>query len=349
MKLILLKNADIYTPEHKGIGDILSCGAYILKVGKVDEKALAKTDLEIDIVDVRKNIVTPGFIDPHAHLLGGSGENGGFSSQTPEIALTEIIQGGVTTIVGTLGVDTTMKTMAGLLAKVKGLNDEGMSSYLYTGGYSMPPDTIMDNAKNDIMFIDEVIGTGEIAIADERSEEPSPEDLSKVVTQSYVGGMLAGKAGIAHFHVGEGKRRLACLRDLIEHTPDTRCEWLYPTHIERTEKLMMEAIAFTKKGSFVDIDVSEGELAKKLGQYRKHGGNLNKLTVSSDASINSPQNIIREIRNCIFNHRYNLETLLPLVTKNTAEVLKFKKKGQIEVDFEPSYVVFEKNPWKSSM
>ena len=35
------------------------------------------------IVDVDGAWVIPGFIDPHIHLLGGSGE-GGFAKQTPE-------------------------------------------------------------------------------------------------------------------------------------------------------------------------------------------------------------------------------------------------------------------------
>ena len=66
--------------------------------------------------------MVPGLIDPHIHLLGGSGETG-FSTQTPEFFISEIVRFGVTTVVGTLGVDTTMKTMAGLLAKVKALTE----------------------------------------------------------------------------------------------------------------------------------------------------------------------------------------------------------------------------------
>ena len=61
-----------------------------------------------------------------------------FATQTPEIHLTEIVRAGITTVVGTLGVDNTMKTMAGLLAKVKALKEEGLSAYLWSGGYSVP-------------------------------------------------------------------------------------------------------------------------------------------------------------------------------------------------------------------
>ena len=342
MKLILLTNADLYSPKHEGKADLLSCGTYILKIGKIDQKALAQTKLEIKVVDVKGNFLIPGIIDPHEHLLGGSGENGGFSSQTPEIALSEIVQGGITTVVGTLGADTKMKTMPGLLAKVKGMNDEGLSAYLYTGGYTVPPTTIMASEKEDIMFIDEVIGTGEIAIADERSDEPKAEKLARIAVDTHMGGMLANKAGVTHFHVGEGRRRLSCIKELMDFAPEIKYEWLYPTHIERSEKLIEEAIQLTKRGSHVDMDVSEGGLAKALATYNKHNGSLKKLTISSDASKKSPKKILKELRDCIFHHRFKLETLLPLVTSNTADVLKFEKKGRILVDMEPSYVVLDK-------
>jgi beta-aspartyl-dipeptidase (metallo-type) len=54
------------------------------------------------VIDATDCIVTPGFIDPHQHLLGGSGEKG-FASQTPEIYPSEIVSAGITTVVGLLG------------------------------------------------------------------------------------------------------------------------------------------------------------------------------------------------------------------------------------------------------
>ena len=76
--------------------------------------------------------------------------------------VSEIARAGVTTVVGTLGVDTTMKTLPGLLARVKALKEEGLSSWFWTGGYNIPPVTITGSARNDMLFIDECVGYGEV-------------------------------------------------------------------------------------------------------------------------------------------------------------------------------------------
>src|SRR5688572_23135680 len=94
---------------------------------------------------------------------------------------------------------------------------------------------------------------------------------------------------------------------------------------------MRDAIALTKRGSFVDIDVQEEDLARWLAFYVEHGGDLTKLTVSSDASMKGPQTLFEQIRNCARGHRLPLPELLALVTRNTAEVLKLGQKGRLEV------------------
>ena len=110
--LILLENGDVYAPERLGRTSVLLADSKIGKVGEVNARALRELGVEHEVVDVRGCIVAPGLIDPHQHLLGGSGEKG-FSSQTPEFFISEIVRYGITTVVGALGVDTTMKTMAG--------------------------------------------------------------------------------------------------------------------------------------------------------------------------------------------------------------------------------------------
>jgi beta-aspartyl-dipeptidase (metallo-type) len=327
--LTLIENGEIYSPEPLGKISILLGAGKIFKIGAINRKAIESLDIELDVIDATDCVVTPGFIDPHDHLLGGSGEKG-FASQTPEIYPSELVSAGITTVVGLLGVDTTMKTMAGLLAKAKALKEEGMSAYLWTGGYDVPPTNIIGTPRNDIMFIEEVIGSGEIAISDERSTDHVPQQLAKLVIDTHNGGMLAKKAGVTHFHVGHGEERLKPLTNLLDEFDVIKPEWLYPTHITRSEELMREAIDLAKRGSFVDIDTVDEDLPKWFKFYLDNGGLPEKLTVSTDASITSPQNLLEQIRACVIKHKFPLEQVLACVTANTAQVLQFANKGKLE-------------------
>lgn len=326
--LTLIENGEIYAPEHLGKNSVLLGAGKIFKIGAINRQTIESLHIGLDVIDATDCVVTPGFIDPHDHLLGGSGEKG-FASQTPEIYPSELVQAGITTFVGLLGVDTTMKTMAGLLAKAKALKEEGMSAYLWTGGYDVPPTTITDSARNDVMFIEEVIGSGEIAISDERSTDHVPHQLAKLVIDTHNGGMLAKKAGVTHFHVGKGEERLKPLTNLLDQFNVIKPEWLYPTHITRSQELMLEAIELAKRGSFVDIDTVDEELPEWFKFYLDNGGLPEKLTVSTDASITSPHNLLTQIRACVLEHKFPLEQILPCVTLNTAKVLQLEEKGKL--------------------
>lgn len=341
--LTLIENGDVYGPDPLGTCSILLVNDRIVKVGEIDRRAVEAVGVgvDLDVIDAGGCIVAPGLIDPHEHLLGGSGEEG-FSTQTPEISATEIVGAGITTVVGCLGVDITMKTMAGLLADAKGLKEEGLSAYIWSGGYDVPPTTISSSLRNDIMFIEEVIGAGEIAISDERSPDHNPLDLARLVIDTHNGGMLAKKAGVTHFHVGKGEQRLKPLTDLLEQFKVIKPEWLYPTHITRSEELMLEAIGLAERGSFVDIDTVDKDLPKWLRFYRDNGGDMHKLTVSSDASITSPRNLFEQIRLCLKESDLLLEQVLRLVSANTAHVLKLPSKGTIAPGKDADLIILDR-------
>ena len=338
---LLIENGDLYAPEGLGRQSLLIAQDRIAQIGSIQRTSLLQTGLPLELIDASECIVTPGFIDPHEHLLGGSGEQG-WRSQTPEISMHEIAGAGITTVVGCLGVDTTTKTMPGLLAKAKALNEEGLSAFIYSGGYDVPPRTLTGSIRSDMLLVPEVIGAGEVAIADKRSTEPTDHELARLCRDTYVGGLLTRKAGVVHVHVGEGTRRLEALRTLLDEY-DIEPQQLYPTHVERDESLMREAIGLSQRGVTVDIDTVERDLPKWLRFYRDNHGDLTRLTVSSDAAINSPRSLYEQVRSCVVEHGFNLQQVLPIVTSNTARTLKLDCKGRLEVGRDADVLVLRKD------
>jgi beta-aspartyl-dipeptidase (metallo-type) len=327
--LTLIENGEVYAPEPLGKRSVLLVDGRIGKVGDVDRRALETLGVEYRVVDAEGCVIAPGLIDPHSHLLGGSGEEG-LSTQTPMITISEIVPYGITTVVGVLGVDTTMKTMAGLLARVKGLEEEGLSARMWTGGYNVPPTTVMRSIREDMLFIDETIGAGEVAIADKRGLCPTPPELAKLVLDTHVGGLLSGKAGVTHFHVGEHPQRLSRLRELVEGDWAVEPDMLYPTHVERSPELMDEAIDLVKRGAHADVDVVEEDLHRWVRYWLDHGGDPRRLTISSDSGASATRLLYEQLCNCVVEHRLPLELMLSLATENTARVLKLRGKGRLE-------------------
>lgn len=339
----LIENGEIYGPMPQGRASVLLIEDRIAKIGEVNRASVEALGLELAVIDASGCVVTPGFIDPHEHLLGGSGE-AGFSTQTPEIWLSEIVSAGITTVVGCIGVDTTTKTLPGLLAKVKGLREEGITAHMWTGGYDVPPTSLTGSVREDILFVEEIIGIGEVAISDVRATDTSLEQVARVVKDSYIGGLLSGKSGVTHFHVGEGKHRLAPLRQLLdEERFEIEAAWLYPTHVERSEALMDEAIDLTRRGGTIDVDIAEEDLAKWVSYYLEHGGDPGRITASSDAGIPSPHMLYEQICQCVVVHKVPLELALALVTANTARVLKLARKGTLAPGNDADVLILERN------
>lgn len=339
--LTLIENGEIYGPEPLGRGDVLLFGDRIARTGEIDRRAVEGLGMELAVIDATGCLVTPGLIDPHEHLLGGSGEQG-FATQTPEIFLGELIRAGITTVVGCLGVDTTTKTMPGLLARARALHEEGLTAFVYTGGYNVPPTTLTGSVRTDILFVEEVIGAGEIAISDVRATEPDVEGLARLVTEASIGGMLSKKAGVTHFHVGDGRRRLEPPRRLLDEH-EVEAAWLYPTHVERSRALMEEAVELTRRGVTIDVDTVEEDLAQWLRFYLDRSGDATRLTASSDASINSPGTLYNQVCDCVVNGGFALEVVLPLVTSNTARVLKLDRKGRLAAGKDADVLVLRKD------
>jgi beta-aspartyl-dipeptidase (metallo-type) len=339
---LIIENGEVWGPEPQGVRTVFAWEGRIQSLAtESPQRLLDELGIPFDSVDARGCLILPGMVDPHEHLIGGSGEHG-FASQTPEITLPELVLGGVTTVVGCLGVDTITRTMPALLARAKGFNEEGLSAYIYSGGYDVPPRTLTGSLRGDLLLVPEVIGAGEIAISDRRSSQPRIDELAKVVNDAYVGGILSGKSGVTHIHVGDGRAMLGPLRTLLADY-DVRPESLYPTHIERHRALMEEGIELTRAGVTIDLDTEDRDLAKWLMLYFERDGHPDRITASSDAAIFSPATLYEQVRACVLEFGLPLERVLPVVTRNPARVLGLLRKGKIQAGMDADLLVVRAN------
>ncbi|GAA1873811.1 beta-aspartyl-peptidase [Brevibacterium marinum] len=337
----LVRGAEICAPERLGQQDILIEGQQIAHIGDISAEAVRNLP-DAHVVDARGLTATPGFIDPHVHIAGGGGE-GGYANRTPEIRVGDIVAAGVTTVIGCLGTDGVTRSHADLLAKARGLEAEGVSTFIYTGSYQVPARTLTGSVVDDLVLIDKVIGVGEVAISDRRSFQPTVEALADLVSQSHVGGLLSGKAGITHFHVGPHSARLAPLHRLLDEYPIAP-QSVYATHVTRSPELLADAVDLAAKGATVDMTAGS-TTAESVRRYVDLGGDLSRLTLSSDANGSLPEfddrgrligmevatqtTLYEQVWACAEALDIDLSQAVSLVTSNTADALGLGHKGRI--------------------
>ncbi|GAB4283270.1 MAG: beta-aspartyl-peptidase [Marinilabiliales bacterium] len=358
--MILLKNCEVYCPDFIGKKDILVGGKSILAI----EDTINPAGLKIEVIDCNGNIVIPGLIDAHVHISGAGGE-GGPATRTPELRLSMLLEGGITTVIGCLGTDGFGRSPREVLMKVKALRAEGVSAWMYTGAYQVPTPTILgQDPGHDITLIEEVIGVGEIALSDHRSSCPTVDDLIKLTEHARVGGMLGGKAGIVNIHMGDAKDPFAPLYAAVEKS-ELNLKQFLPTHCNRNDYIFEDAKEYGKRG-YVDITASsypyfpqyEVKPSTAIIELIKAGVPLEHITMTSDAcgslpdfdengnlvklEMGLPKSIFREMVDAI-NEGLEMEKALKPVTSNVADILKLNSKGRIKTGNDADMVVLDKN------
>ncbi|MEI6962474.1 beta-aspartyl-peptidase, partial [Escherichia coli] len=136
------------------------------------------------VVDLSRQILCPGLIDQHVHLIGGRGEAGP-TTRTPEVALSRLTEAGVTSVVRLLATDSISRHPESLLAKTRPLNEEGISAWMLTGAYHVPSRTITGSVEKDEAIIDRVIGV-KCGISHHRSAAPDVYHLGNMAAESRV-------------------------------------------------------------------------------------------------------------------------------------------------------------------
>ena len=351
--MLLIKNAQIYSPENLGTNDLLISEGKIIKIQKnINEKNF---DIDMEIIDADNKIMVPGYIDQHVHIIGGGGE-AGFYSRTPEILLSKVAEAGVTTVVGVLGTDGTTRNLESLLAKTRALETEGITAYMLTGSYEVPVNNLTGDIRRDIILIDKIIGVGEIALSDHRSSQPTKDEMKRIATQARVGGMLSGKCGIVQLHMGVGANGLNMIFDIVNET-EIPVKHFIPTHVNRKAELLQQAMEFAKMGGYIDltsgIRPEDGfdesiKPSKAIKMCVENNVPMDRITMSSDGNgsmavynkngfverllVTTLDSLHDEFRLAVLDEGVDISTAVKIITGNVANALKlYPAKGNIGV------------------
>lgn len=354
--LTVVRNARVYAPQPLGVVDLVLAGK---SIAAVLDRGTAISGIPYAEIDVQGRSVCPGFVDNHVHVLGGGGGLG-FSSRAPEIQASQLARAGITSVIGMLGFDATTKSMAALLAKTKGLREDGLSAYCLTGAtLEHPVPTLTGKIRTDIAYVDEIIGVGEISISELGYGYDSYGAGAQYIAEAAVAGLLAGrlsrKSGYLCLQVPPYLTQvLKPMFDVVDKTGIPITQFV-PSHVNQTEGYMSDAEAWGKRGGWVDIGANYSPAnnysrailpAQAFSRLRGAGVALERILMSSDGNGAPPKEEKGENKPRVANYMpvgalhavwrqivqeegASIEEALAIVTSNPARATGLAAKGEI--------------------
>ena len=341
--MLLIKNVEVYSPVYMGRKDVLVCND---KIEWISDN-IDKMPEHCQILDGEDQLLVPGIIDQHVHITGGGGE-GSFHTRTPELQMSEMIESGVTTVVGLLGTDGMTRSVENLYAKAAALNEEGVTAYMLTGAYGFPSPTITGEVDRDIVFIKEVLG-GKLAISDHRAPNITVDELIHLASKTRVAGMMSGKPGAVILHIGDEPEGFDPVYEALEKS-GIPIRVFRPTHVNRNAKLLETGYGFLEKGGYIDYTCgmkgqpSPGEC---IAEAIKRKLPTEHITISSDGhgswsnyaedgtlleiGVSGIDSLFNELLYMVKKLDMPLEVSLSYMTSNVAEALNLSaQKGYVK-------------------
>jgi beta-aspartyl-dipeptidase (metallo-type) len=357
--LTLLRHADAYAPEPLGQVDLLVADGRIAALAPSLPSLPA--ELGVTAIDLGGKRVVPGLLDAHVHVTGGGGESGP-ASRVPPILLSALSRAGITTVVGVLGTDGTTRSVAELVARTLGLREEGLSAWCYTGSYQLPLITLTGSVRSDICFVDPILGVGELALSDHRSSQPTFDELVRVASDCHVAGLMSGKAGVLHLHLGDGARGLELVRRALDQT-ELPARVFWPTHVNRNRRLFTEALDLAARGCTIDVtafpaDEDSHGADDAIARYLAADLPPERITASSDGAgclptfdgegrlismdVGKPSSLFEALRSLVARGIPLSTALLPF-TRNVARQLRLTRKGTIAVGADADLLILDRD------
>ena len=356
---IIIRNAQVYAPESRGVNNVLIEGGRILSVSS---GAAGLEGELLETIDAQGRWLLPGIVDVLTHPCGGGGE-GGFGNRIPELEADEFIRAGVTTPVGALGTDSITRSLEVLFGKTMELRAKGLSALMYNGSYRMPPLTLTGDVARDMLLVEPVIGVGEVAISDHRSSQPTTQELRRLAADVHLGGTLSGKQGVVFLHLGDGGAGLEPIESALAGTELPR-RLFYPTHSNRNRSLLEQAAQHASRGGYADITVSTTEELIAAGDIPaldalslalEAGAPAERLTLSSDAGGSLPlyrdgelaglqsasPGAMLDTLTAAIGRADTVETVIAAMTRNPARALGLARKGCIAPGFDADLMLLD--------
>lgn len=173
---------------------------------------------------------------------------------------------------------------------------------------------------------------------------------------------MTGKAGIVHFHLGDGSRRLELIRRALTET-ELPARVFNPTHVNRNKPLFDESCELLASGMYMDITafpnncLEDGWSATEaLLLAQERGYPMEQITMSSDGGGCMPEfdqsgelvkmdfgraeTLIETLQSTV-RSGMALEDVLSSLTANVARLLRLSNKGEIKVGADADLLVLD--------
>jgi len=356
----LLRGGQLFDPDDRGVTDILICGETVAAIAPSIDPAGLPSPVEVHQLGGAR--VVPGLVDGHIHLIGGGGGEG-YESRLPELWLSELSLRGITTVVGAPGIDMVSKRMQTVLAKAYALEREGLSSFIYVGGFLRPWGTITGSVTDDLYAIPKVLGV-KVALGEHKASRYADDELIDLAAQLYLASGLAQKSAVLHAHLGLRRKPASQLAAVIARS-DVPPERFVATHVNYGPETLAAAPMLARLGAWIDVTsvlgswsaaASSVKASVAVRRFLDAGVPLAQISMSSDAKASVPQ--VRDgvrapywtkvetlpgaVADLVREEGFKLADALRLFTTNPARALGLAdRKGTIGVGRDADVVVLD--------